>query len=186
MSCNKQLIYILRSVANVAPWKWKKELLSVQLSKMQELILQKGGFVHEWVRESVYSVKWILGTSSEREDGVGNELQTREEEKTTLLVVRRADLGGACGWYLMGGSDSRMRRAKAAMLDFSENECHSVSFRCQASCRELCASLKGDSKETEPLCCCHSHSASRSPDSGHPALQAARPELLTVSFSFCM
>lgn len=49
---------------------------------------------------------------------------------------------------------------EAAMLYFVENKCHSVSFRCQASCRELCASLKGDSKETEPHCCCHGHSAS--------------------------
>lgn len=63
-------------------------------------------------RICLQSVKWILGTSSENEDDVGNELQTREEEKTTLLVVRRADLGGAHGCYLMGGSDSWMRRGK--------------------------------------------------------------------------
>lgn len=93
-------------------------------------------------------------------------------EKTTLLVVTKgqrweehvADIS----WVAATGGGG-----KAAMLYFVENECHSVSFRCQESCWELCASLKGDSKETEPLCCCHGHSASQLSAAGNWLVELA-------------
>ena len=93
-------------------------------------------------------------------------------EKTALLVIvkgrswegRAGDTSGVAA--VIGGG------GEAAMLYFVENECHSVSLHCQASCWELCASLKGDSRETESHCC-HGHSASQLSAVGNRLVQLA-------------
>lgn len=162
-------------------WRGKIELgasLFVQLSTMHELILHKeSSWKCVWVRKCVYTVRNAELNISQKHkcrkwEGCGK-WAAHCGEKTTLLVITKGwsweGRAGDISWVAAAGGGG----GEAAVLYLGENECHSVSFRCQASCWEPCASLKGDSKETEPHCCCHGHSAAQFSAVGNRLVQLA-------------
>lgn len=143
---------------------------------MHELILHKEFEEMCLSQKSLFTLcemhnrKLVLSTNIENGEGVGTELHAAGEETALLVIVKGRSWEGRVGdipWVAaaMGWG--------GAMLYFVENECDSVSLRCQASCWELCASLKGDSRETEPHCCCHGHSASQLSAVGNRLVQLA-------------
>lgn len=130
--------------------------LSVHLSTMNELILQLQSL---W--ENVFPMcemqEWILIRSTNG-DGVGEMscmLHTAGED--CLVVPKGRSQEGRMGdisWVaVIGGGGSGSSHAAFGR--------EWMSLCVVPLSGELCASLKGDRKETEPHCCCHGHSASQ-------------------------